>query len=198
MLSFFEIPRGVLKKIEYYKVTLGIQNLDVQNKCLLSKWLFKFYNEQGVWQELLRNKYLNGKTVSQVSKKSRDSHFWKSLLSNKDMRSLVGIKLRKWQSLAVKLANINLVEGIDTFVWDLKKRFVHIKFDNITKVTLEIWRTKIPLKIKVSIYYLKRGVILTKDNLSKRLWVDSKLCSFCHNAETIRHLFFDCYYAKFL
>ena len=239
--------------------------MDVQNKCLLGKWLFKFYNEQGVWQELLRNKYLNGKTLSQVSKKAEDSHFWKSLLSNKDMflslgsfklgsgeeirfwedkwlgnralkeqypnifnivrkksatvadvlrtnpynvslrRSLVGIKLREWQSLVAKLANINLVEGNDSFVWSLQKSglftvnsmYRHM-INNGTKVTLEIWRTKIPLKIKVFIYYLKRGVILTKDNLSKRLWVGSKLCSFCCNAETIQHLFFECYYAKFL
>jgi len=37
---------------------LGVLNLDVQNKCLLSKWLFKLLNEDGVWQPLLRNKYL--------------------------------------------------------------------------------------------------------------------------------------------
>jgi hypothetical protein len=37
---------------------LGIQNIDIQNKCLLSKWLFKLSNEEGVWQELLRKKYL--------------------------------------------------------------------------------------------------------------------------------------------
>jgi hypothetical protein len=35
---------------------LGIQNLDIQNKCLLSKWLFKLCNEEDIWQELLRNK----------------------------------------------------------------------------------------------------------------------------------------------
>ena len=42
---------------------LGIQKLDVQNKCLLSKWLFNLYNEQG---DILRNKYVKDRTLSQV------------------------------------------------------------------------------------------------------------------------------------
>jgi hypothetical protein len=74
MLSFFEVPRGVLEKIDYYISSfywqsdqhkkkyrlarwniicqpkeqggLGILNIDVQNKCLLSKWLFKLINEE--------------------------------------------------------------------------------------------------------------------------------------------------------
>jgi hypothetical protein len=27
---------------------LGIKNIDLQNKCLLSKWLFKLINEDGI------------------------------------------------------------------------------------------------------------------------------------------------------
>jgi hypothetical protein len=54
---------------------LGIQNLDIQNKCLLSKWLFKLCNEEDIWQELLRNKYLKNKTQGQV-KKPGDSYFF--------------------------------------------------------------------------------------------------------------------------
>ena len=61
----------------------GIQNLDIQNKCLLSKWLFKLCNEEGVWQELSRNKYLKNKTLGQVNKKPRDSYFWTSLMGGR-------------------------------------------------------------------------------------------------------------------
>ena len=63
---------------------LGIQNLDIQNKCLLSKWLFKLVNEEGLWQDLLRNKYLKNKTLSQVQKKAGDSQFWMGLMAIKD------------------------------------------------------------------------------------------------------------------
>jgi hypothetical protein len=58
--------------------------LELKNKCLLSKWLFKLLNEEGVWQELLRNKYLNAKTLSQVQAKPTDSQFWKGLMMVKD------------------------------------------------------------------------------------------------------------------
>jgi hypothetical protein len=58
--------------------------LELKNKCLLSKWLFKLLNEEGVWQELLRNKYLNSKTLSQVQAKPTDSEFWKGLMMVKD------------------------------------------------------------------------------------------------------------------
>jgi len=64
---------------------LGIQNLDILNKCLLSKWLFKLLNEDGLWQELLRNKYVKDKTLGSCVKKSTDSHFWKSLMNVKDI-----------------------------------------------------------------------------------------------------------------
>ena len=48
---------------------LGIQDLDIQNKYLLRKWLYKLCNEEGLWQEILRNKYLKNCTLSQISKK---------------------------------------------------------------------------------------------------------------------------------
>jgi hypothetical protein len=43
---------------------LGILNLEIQNKCLLSKWLFKFLGENGLWQDLLKRNYLYNKTVT--------------------------------------------------------------------------------------------------------------------------------------
>jgi hypothetical protein len=64
--------------------TLGIQNIEVQNKCLLSKCLFKLINEEGVWQKLLRNKYMRDTTIGQVLQKPEDSHFWSGLMKVKD------------------------------------------------------------------------------------------------------------------
>jgi len=103
MMSFFELPKGVVEKIDCFRSRfywqndqhkrkyrlvkwevmcqpkdqggLGIQNLEIQNKCLLSKWLFKLLNEDGMWQELLRNKYIKNKTLGSCEKKPTDSHF---------------------------------------------------------------------------------------------------------------------------
>jgi hypothetical protein len=88
MMSFFEILKGVRTKLDFYTSRffwqggtikqkcrlarwdlicrpkdqggLGIIDLEIQNKCLLSKWLFKLLNEDGMWQSLIRNKYLGG------------------------------------------------------------------------------------------------------------------------------------------
>ena len=54
---------------------------------------------------------------------------------------------------------------------------------------------KIPLKIKVFAWYLRKG-ILTKDNLVKRNWQGSKKCVSCAHDETIKHLFFTCKVAR--
>jgi hypothetical protein len=51
---------------------------------LLSKWLFKLINENGVWQQILHNKYLHSKTLSQVTSKPSDSPFWKGLMKVKE------------------------------------------------------------------------------------------------------------------
>jgi hypothetical protein len=77
MFSFFKVPKGVLENIDYFRSRffcqhdsqkkkyiltkwsimcqpkdqggLGIQNLEIQNECISSKWLFKLINEDGLW-----------------------------------------------------------------------------------------------------------------------------------------------------
>jgi hypothetical protein len=103
LLSFFQIPIGVRKRLDFYRSRffwqsdqtkrkygltkwniicrlkdaggLGIKMLDIENNCLLSKWLFKILNEEGMWKELLCNKYLKNKTLSEVQVKPTDSPF---------------------------------------------------------------------------------------------------------------------------
>jgi hypothetical protein len=82
MMSFFEVPKGILKKLDLYWSNFFWQGNNHKKKyrltkwgilCLpkeqgglgiflLSKWLFKLINEDGVWQELLR-KYLKIKQL---------------------------------------------------------------------------------------------------------------------------------------
>jgi hypothetical protein len=58
--------------------------------------------------------------------------------------------------------------------------------------------SKIHLKLIFFLWYVHRGVILTKDNLAKRNRQGSKKCAFCSRDETIQHLFFDYRVARFL
>jgi hypothetical protein len=112
ILFFFELPKGVRKRWDFYRSCffwqndktlkkyrltrwniiwcpkdqggLGIEVLDIKNKCFLSKWLFKLLNVEGMWQELLQNKYLKDKTISQVQVKPTNSPFWKGIMSGRD------------------------------------------------------------------------------------------------------------------
>jgi hypothetical protein len=111
MISFFQLPKGILHRLDYlrsrffwqgdsekkkYRLTkwnvvcrpkdqggLGIHDLELKNKALLGKWLARFLTEDGVWQNLLRRKYVGSKAISQVSWKPGDSHFWAGIMATK-------------------------------------------------------------------------------------------------------------------
>jgi hypothetical protein len=40
--------------------------------------------------------------------------------------------------------------------------------------------------------------MLTKDNLGRRNWNGNKICVFCSQPESIKHLFFYCHFTRFL
>jgi hypothetical protein len=181
-------------------------------------------NEDGMWQELLRNKYIKDKTLGSCVKKPTNSHFWKSLMNIKDSfidlgpfkiknvsqtrfwfdtwlgnkplkdkfsslfnivrrkqdfvaqvlssvplniffrRNLVGANLRVWHRIVVSLQVVNLVEQRDVFVWGLnasgsftvKSMYVAL-INNGVRVLQDIWQIKVPIKIKIFLWYLKKG-----------------------------------------
>ena len=107
--------------------------------------------------------------------------------------------------MLLRLDSVQLTEGPDQLRWNLTKNgkfsvdsmyraLIHpeVPVDNNKK----IWKMKIPRKTKVFAWYLRRGVILTKDNLAKRNWHGSRKCVFCSHYETIKHLFFQCEFAR--
>jgi hypothetical protein len=63
---------------------LGILNLEFMNDSLLTKWLWKIENSNGLWQKIIACKYIKGKPLISVKQKQRDSHFWKKILSLRD------------------------------------------------------------------------------------------------------------------
>jgi hypothetical protein len=223
---------------------LGILDLDEQNKCLLSKWIFKLANEDGVWQDILRKKYLVNKTLSQAQKKKGDSQFWSGLMEVKNIllergkfevhdgtqtrfwedlwigreplmksypslysitrkknvtvaqvlattplgitfrRAVVGENWNKWLRLVEGVMGVQLTKNRDRFIWTRGKTFsVQALYNDLVleagvPVDSSIWRVKIPLKIKIFLWYLRKGVVLTKDNLARRQWQGCTKCCF--------------------
>jgi hypothetical protein len=240
--------------------------LDIKNRCLLSKWSFKLLNEEGLWQELLHNKYLRTQTLSQVTAKPSDSPFWKGLMGVKDeffsrgsftvgngqstrfwedtwlgdrplaeqfpslynivrwrnvlvsdvlignplniefRRNLSNDRMDVWLLLLQRLIRINLSADPDIFVWKLttsgifsvKSMYADIMNGYTVFLRKYIWKIKVPLKIKIFMWFLYKKVILTKDNLAKLNWNGCKKCAFCDANESINHLFFDCPFAKLI
>jgi hypothetical protein len=92
-------------------------------------------------------------------------------------RNVVGSRLTSWNELLQKLASFQLVQGKDIFHWELNKNGI-LSVKSMYEALIEpiqpvynnktIWKLRMPLKTKVFAWYLRRGVILTKDNLAKR------------------------------
>jgi hypothetical protein len=92
MISFFQLPKGVLKILNYLRSRLfwqgdsekrkyrpakwsvvcrpkdqgglAVQDLEVKNRALLGKWLIKLLSKDGIWQTLLRGKYVGPNVLS--------------------------------------------------------------------------------------------------------------------------------------
>jgi len=105
-----------------------------------------------------------------------------------------------------KVVFVQLEDQPDTLKWNLTRHDVftvqsmynYYIHSNFVPTNKHMWKLKLPLKIKVFVWFLIKGVILTKDNLVKRNWIGSERCCFCNNNETIQHLLFDCHVSHFI
>ena len=107
-------------------------------------------------------------------------------------QNLVGMNLRDWLKIVVSLQDVNLHEQRDVFIWALhSSRSFSVKsmyaalINNGVRMSQDIWQIKIPTKIKIFLWYLKKGVILIKDNLVRQHWNGDTKCCFCHSPETL-------------
>jgi hypothetical protein len=121
-------------------------------------------------------------------------------------RSLMVVNLQAWHNVVTMVANVLLTNQNDRFVWGLHQNGL-FSVNSMYRALLGvqalpyntlIWKLKLSLKIKVFMWYLYKGVILTKDNLARRRWQGDRKCCFYSSDETIQHLIFDYHYAKFI
>ena len=75
---------------------LGVKDLRKQNISLLVKWWWKLDKNKGLWQDIVKAKYLKKTSVAMVAAKNNDSPCWKSLLRVKNLyMNGRGVKLNK-------------------------------------------------------------------------------------------------------
>ncbi|KAE8786750.1 hypothetical protein D1007_39331 [Hordeum vulgare] len=121
-------------------------------------------------------------------------------------RSLVRKRWNVWLHLVCRLMEVQLFDRANTIHWKLttsgrflvKSMYAHLINIGPVPTSSHIWKIKVPLKIKIFMWFVHKGVILTKDNLLKRRWVGNPRCCFCDNNESIKHLFLECPLARLL
>ena len=134
------------------------------------------------------------------------TRYWADLANVSLRRNLINNNRRAWLDLLTRTVNIQLQNGPDVCIWILqsngqfsvKSMYATLMDETVLPIIQPLWKLKIPLKIKVFIWLLHRGVILTKDNLARRNWKGSMLCCYCSDKENIAHLFFNCSSASLL
>jgi hypothetical protein len=105
-------------------------------------------------------------------------------------RILRGERWETWLDLVSRLMNIQLSDESDKFSWSLTSsgkftvKSLYADYMNGHTVFLKkyIWKLKVPLKIRIFMWFLHRKVLLTKDNLAKRKWLGCKICVFLRSA----------------
>ena len=119
-------------------------------------------------------------------------------------RSLRGNSWDMWLELVNRLMHVSLSNTPDVFVWRLtnsglftvKSMYLDLLNEHPKFTQKYIWKLRVPLKIKIFLWLLRRKVILTKDNLAKRNWIGDQKCCFCEHDESVQHLFLECHVAR--
>jgi hypothetical protein len=166
----------------------------------------RFWDDTWIGDKPLKNTYPSLYHIA------RDRHVTVSkVMSSRPLnisfkRSLVDNNLSQWLHLVAWVSNVVMVDGKDYFKWLLTKS----DFFNVRSMYLDvidthspfqhtkIWKWKVRLKIKIFLWFLQKGFVLTKDNLAKKSWKGSQQCVCCNMNETIQHLFIDCPSAKMI
>jgi hypothetical protein len=64
---------------------LGVKDLRKQHIALLSKWSWKLETQSGIWENIVKAKYLRNKTVASVKTRMSESPCWKALMKVKEI-----------------------------------------------------------------------------------------------------------------
>lgn len=119
-------------------------------------------------------------------------------------RNLSGILLSQWNEIIDKVSTLIISSSPDSVQWGLGKNKIFSTRSMYTWLEKNlagssnkwIWRSRLPLKIKIFMWQLCRDAVLTGENMRKRNRLGSPLCSFCNQVQTNSHIFFSCSISK--
>jgi hypothetical protein len=93
-------------------------------------------------------------------------------------RSMVGNNLMAWQQRTTLITNTQINDQRDIFIWSLhqhgkftvRSMYMALIRPQVVPRNHPIWKIKIPLKIKIFMWYLINNIAPTTDNLVKKHW----------------------------
>jgi hypothetical protein len=111
----------------------------------------------------------------------------------------------RWMELIQIMRSVSLSLDEDMPIWEFHESgqysvssfYAIINNRGVVPVhTPAVWKLNVPPRLHVFLWLLANDRLLTRDNLAKRRPVTDGSCLFCSEAESSRHLFFDCFVAK--
>lgn len=123
-------------------------------------------------------------------------------------RSLTSQEYDSWLGLLEDIKDVTLTDNkTDSVHWELDKsrkfstkslyRFITDR-GTISRVAQLVWKSKIPLKIKIFLWQLFNNKLQTAQNLAKKGWKGDVKCCLCGVTESVDHIFFHCPMAIFV
>jgi hypothetical protein len=117
-------------------------------------------------------------------------------------RRTVDIRLfNLWEEVLSIASSLVLSSEDDEPVWQFHSSGVYssqslyrvINFRGVIPVYIPaVWKLRVPPRIHFFLWLLSNNKLLTRDNLEKRRKVEDTTCLFCHEPESVAHLFFGC------
>jgi hypothetical protein len=80
-----------------------------------------------------------------------------------------------WNELVGRIMHVRLNDLADVFLWNLhqngqyivKSLYTLLISNGAVHINKQLWKLKVPLKIKKFMWYMRKEVVLTKDNLAR-------------------------------
>jgi hypothetical protein len=120
-------------------------------------------------------------------------------------RTLLGEVLQQWETLKEMVDRVQLTEEKDKMKWKIgassqfRVKDLYLQLRAVGSFPQNfLWKTKIPIKVRIFLWLMINCSVLTKNNLLRRGWTGDSHCHFCSKEESIDHLLFSCALAKLI
>jgi hypothetical protein len=113
---------------------------------------------------------------------------------------------QEFSELIDMMAGVHLTDSHDSARWVLEKigmfttssLYKELTFTGFSnRWMLCLWKTKVPLKIKIFLWWVIHDKIQFAEQLKKREWSGLTECKLCGIHESTNHIFFECALARF-